>query len=131
MTASDGDGLAGVVAEPLRLRPRPPAQWEALFAGIWPVFIGADAVSAMHLPRVRRLFGDYEVVLIRDGVLVAAAWGVPLAWAGSVQDLPGGYSDSLARAVTAHDGGIEVDTLVLCAARQHGLHRVVAPCGRR
>ena len=136
--------------EPLHHRERPAEQLEALFAGGWPAFIEADALAAEHLPTVRAVFADLEVVLLRDEVPVAAAWGVPVAWDGTVPDLPGGYADSLARAVRGHRDGVGPDTLVVCAAqvrpdaggrglaaqvldgllaagRDHGLRRAVAP----
>jgi GNAT superfamily N-acetyltransferase len=146
---SDHSGHRDVI-EPMRARPRSAEQLAALFAGGWPAFIGADALAAEHLPRVRETFGDLEVVLLRDGHLVAAAWGVPIAWNGTPEDLPGGYSDALRRAVGDHQAGAQVDALVVCAAQvrpdatrrglaatlitaladagvQRGLHRVVAP----
>jgi GNAT superfamily N-acetyltransferase len=134
----------------MRSRPRPPEQLTALFAGRWPVWIDADAVATRHLPRVREAFGDLEVALLVDDVLVAAAWGVPVVWNGTVADLPRGYSDALVRAVADLDAHSEVDTLVVCAAqvrpdrtgtglasdvltalceagRSRGLHQVIAP----
>lgn len=134
----------------MRARERPAAELEALFAGGWPAFIEADERAARSLPEVRSRFADLEVALLRDGVLVAAGWGVPVRWDATVAGLPGGYSDALARAVTGHRRGVPPDTLVVCAvqvrpdaggsglasavleglvttARAAGLDRVVAP----
>ncbi|GAA1854494.1 hypothetical protein GCM10009714_39540 [Microlunatus capsulatus] len=55
-----------------------------MFAGGWPAFIEADAEAARHLPAIRATFGHLEVALLQDDVLVAAGWGVPLAWDGTV-----------------------------------------------
>ena len=101
----------------MQLRERPPAELAALFSGGWPAFIDADAVAARHLPTVRATFPDLEVALLQDDVLVAAGWGVPIAWDGTVDQLPGGYSDALARAVIEHQAAEPQDTLVVCAAQ--------------
>lgn len=103
--------------ERMGARPRADADLAALFAGGWPAFIGADALAGRHLPAVRRLFGDLEVVLLADDVPVAAAWGVPIAWTGAPEDLPAGYGDALARAVACDAAGGSPDTLVVCAAQ--------------
>jgi hypothetical protein len=42
---------------------------------------------------------------------------VPLRWDGDVDDLPGGYSDSLARGWHDYDAWAAADTLVICAAQ--------------
>jgi hypothetical protein len=107
----------GLRVEPMHLRPRPAEELAALFAGGWPAFIDADEVAARHLPTVRATFTDLEVVLLQDDVVVAAGWGVPIAWDGTVKDLPEGYSDALARAVTAHQAATSPNTLVVCAAQ--------------
>lgn len=101
----------------MHARARPAEQLEALFAGGWPAFIQTDAVAAQHVPTVRERFSDLEVVLLQDGVLVAAAWGVPISWDGTSSDLPRGYSDALIRSVAGHQCSASADTLVLCAAQ--------------
>ena len=103
--------------ESLTARDRPPQELAALFAGGWPAFIQADELAAQHLPAVRAYFSDLELVLLQGGALVAAGWGVPLAWDGTVAGLPHGYSDALARAVTGHDHGVVANTLVICAVQ--------------
>lgn len=110
---------ADLVVERFWERERPADQLTALLAGGWPAFIDADQTAAVHLPRVRQLFADWEFALIEPAgdQLVAAGWGVPLRWDGTVDSLPAGYSDSLARAVSDHDAGAPADTLVICAAQ--------------
>ena len=51
--------------------------------------------------------------------MLAAGWGVPLAWNGHPADLPGGYTDALHRALDDHDRGHTPDTFVLCAIQVH------------
>ncbi|MEO3925260.1 hypothetical protein ABGB07_15525 [Micromonosporaceae bacterium B7E4] len=49
--------------------------------------------------------------------IVAAGWAVPLRWTGAVDDLPSGYTDSLARALDAYDAGDPPNTLAILAAQ--------------
>ena len=150
---------APVVAELVGDRDRPPEQWEALFAGGWPAFVDADDVAAACLPRIRAAFDHLQVAFTRldthpaggrGAELVAAGWGVPVAWDGDPAALPSGYSDTLTRAPHDADAGATVDTLVVAAAQVRpdvaggglaaqllthlravaagrGLHKVVAP----
>lgn len=103
----------------MHARPWSAEQLAELFAGGWAAFIEADPLAARYIPRVRELFADLEIVLVdpTGDRLVAACWGVPIAWDGTVDGLPGGYADSLARAVDDHDTRAAVDTLVVCAAQ--------------
>jgi len=88
-----------------------------LFTGGWPEFIFHDQETERYLGRVRELFSDLELVLLDDEEIVAAGWAVPLRWNGRINDLPTGYSDSLARAVAVHDAGESPDTLAILAAQ--------------
>jgi GNAT superfamily N-acetyltransferase len=88
-----------------------------LFTGGWPEFIFHDKETERSIGRVRELFRDLELVLLDDGEVVAAGWAVPLRWNGQIDDLPAGYNDSLARAVSGHDAGESPDTLAILAAQ--------------
>lgn len=93
---------------------------EALFAEGFPAFITADQDAKRHIGKVRELFGDLELVLLdSDSVIVAAGWAAPVTWNGQPADLPGGYTDSLARALVGHQRGQDADTLVIMAAQVH------------
>jgi GNAT superfamily N-acetyltransferase len=106
--------------EIMTARARPDDQIEQLFGDGWPAFITADHVVTQHIGKVRRLFADLEIVLLDEGdVPVAAGWAVPLRWDGDPAHLPGGYTDSLVRAVDGHDGSERPDTLVVMAAQVH------------
>jgi len=108
------------VVEPMAARPRPDDQMGRLFADGWPAFITADQEVKRHVGRVRELFTDLELVLLdATDLIVAAGWAVPIAWSGRPADLPGGYTDSLARSLDAHDRGDRTDTLVIMAAQVH------------
>ena len=110
---------SGLRVEPMRVWGRSEAQLAALFGDGWPAFIDADLLAAQHLPVVRDTFGGLEVALLQDDVLVGAGWGVPITWSGASDQLPSGYSESLARAVSDHQSGVTPDTLVVCAAQVH------------
>jgi len=106
--------------EPMTARTRPDDQLERLFDDGWPAFITADEVAKRYIGPVRERFPDLELVLLdEDDVLVAAGWGVPVRWNGDPADLPGGYTDSLVRAVQGQDRGEDPDTLVVMAAQVH------------
>jgi GNAT superfamily N-acetyltransferase len=110
----------GLVVERMSDRPRPDEQMERLFADGWPAFITADQEVKRHIGSVRALFADLELVLIdSENVIVAAGWAVPLRWNGEPAGLPGGYTDSLARAVDGYRRGERPNTLVIAAAQVH------------
>jgi GNAT superfamily N-acetyltransferase len=95
-----------IVVEPYRARPR------ADLGGGWPEFIFHDALAARYLDDVRERYADLELAVVDDGELVGAGWGVPLAWDGTVADLPEGYGDALGRSLA----GAAPDTFAVMAA---------------
>ncbi|MFF2025711.1 hypothetical protein ACFVW2_28420 [Streptomyces sp. NPDC058171] len=99
-------------------RPDLHGQAEEIFSAGWPEFIFHDPVADRQMDRVRQWFGDLNLLLV-DGEdqIVAGGWGVPVRWNGSPEDLPGGYDDSLVRAVALHEAGGRADTLVIAAAQ--------------
>ncbi|MGX7669291.1 hypothetical protein [Plantactinospora sp. DSM 117369] len=113
-----------ITAAPLHARPRPREELAWLGDG-WPEFVFHDEGAARHLGRIRELFAGLELVLLDDAEkragngaeIVAAGWAVPLRWTGAVDDLPSGYTDSLARALDAYDAGDPPDTLAILAAQ--------------
>ncbi len=109
-----------LTVETMGARDRLDEQIEQLFGDGWPEFITADREAKQHIGTVRQLFADLElVVLDTHGVPVAAGWAVPLRWDDDPAHLPGGYSDSLVRAVEGHAGGEIPDTMVVMAAQVH------------
>lgn len=87
-----------------------------MFSARWPEFIFHDAGAAAYVRRKDDYFADLDFYLVEDSRLVGGCWAVPIAWDGSVDELPSGYTASLARAVDGHDAGIAADTLVVMAA---------------
>jgi hypothetical protein len=102
-------------------RPDLHEQAEEIFSADWPEFIFHDPVADQQMNRVRHWFGDLNLLLV-DGEdqIVAGGWGVPVRWDGSLDDLPGGYDDSLVRAVELHEANGKADTLVIAAAQVRG-----------
>ncbi|WP_405647126.1 hypothetical protein [Streptomyces uncialis] len=91
---------------------------EEIFSAGWPEFIFHDPVADQQMDRVRQWFGELNLLLV-DGEdrIVAGGWGVPVCWDGSLDDLPGGYDESLVRAVALREAGGRADTLVIAAAQ--------------
>ena len=102
---------------PVGERPDLEAQVPELFAEHWPEFIFHDLGVKPFSKRRAEYFGDLDFwALDGSGRLVGGCYGVPIAWDGTVEDLPEGYTDSLARSVNGHEEGIRPDTLVVMGA---------------
>ncbi|MEV4261103.1 hypothetical protein [Kribbella sp. NPDC049584] len=90
---------------------------ERRFVEEWPEFIFHDEGVKPYRERRVQYFPQWEFYLVSsDERLIAGCWGVPIAWDGTVADLPGGFTDSLARAVTSYEEGVVPNTFVLMAA---------------
>jgi len=119
-------------------RPWADADLEPLFEGAFPAFITADQAAKAYVGRVREWFAGLNIIAVEDGrIPVATGWAVPVRWDGSLPGLPAGYTDTLRRAVAAHETGQRPDTLVICGGIVHpertgqGLaaHLLTALCG--
>ncbi|MFI6828782.1 MULTISPECIES: hypothetical protein [unclassified Kribbella] len=87
------------------------------FAEEWPEFIFHDVEVRKYIDRRQEYFPEWEFYLVSDDErLIAGCWGVPLAWDGTVEDLPGGFTDSLVRSVLGYEEGVVPNTFVLMAA---------------
>ncbi|RZT20678.1 hypothetical protein EV649_3830 [Kribbella sp. VKM Ac-2569] len=89
---------------------------EQRFAEDWPEFIFHDEGVTPFRERRVEYFRDWEFYLVADDRLIAGCWGVPIAWDATVADLPGGFTDTLARAVTSYEENVVPNTFVLMAA---------------
>lgn len=99
-----------------RERPDLEQQAREAFRERWPEFIFHDAESKRLLPRVEGYFAEYDVLMLDGGRVVAGGWGVALRWDGTVDGLPSGYDDAMARAVAGHERGETPDTFSFMAA---------------
>ncbi len=96
-------------------RPWADRDLESLFEGAFPAFITADQEAKAYIGRVREWFTELDIIVVEDGAAaVATGWAVPVRWDGSLAGLPAGYTDTLRRAVEAHETGERPDTLVIC-----------------
>ncbi len=102
VTASDRSDLDSAAAAAFRER--------------WPEFVFHDEVSRRYVPRVEQLFTRYNIFVLDGDSVIAGGWGVPLAWDGSVADLPDGYDGALVRSVDGHESGRPPTTLSFMAA---------------
>jgi GNAT superfamily N-acetyltransferase len=90
---------------------------ERRFVEEWPEFIFHDEGVTPYRERRVEYFADWEFYLVTsDERLIGGCWGVPIAWDGTVGDLPGGFTDTLARSVTSYEKGVVPNTFVLMAA---------------
>ncbi len=96
--------------------PQYDAEAEQRFAEDWPEFIFHDEGVTPYRERRVEYFPDWEFYLVAEDRLIAGCWGVPIAWDGTVADLPGGFTDSLGRAVTSYEENVVPNTFVLMAA---------------
>jgi len=102
---------------PVAEAPELDAEAEERFVEEWPEFIFHDEGVKPYRERRVEYFPEWEFYLVtEDRRLIAGCWGVPLAWDGTVADLPGGFTDSLARSVTSYEEGVVPNTFVLMAA---------------
>jgi GNAT superfamily N-acetyltransferase len=95
----------------------------AAFREVWPEFIFHDPVSAAHIERVEQYFPRFDVMLLADGEVVAGGWGVPMAWSGTLEELPEGYDGALVRSVEGFEKGVAADTLSVMAAAVKAGHQ--------
>jgi GNAT superfamily N-acetyltransferase len=101
---------------PVAEAPQYDEEAEKRFLEEWPEFIFHDVEVKKYRDRRAEYFSDWEFYLVSDERLIAGCWGVPIAWDGTVDDLPGGFTDTLARSVTSYEAGVVPNTWVLMAA---------------
>ena len=101
---------------PSAAAPEHAAAATVMFSAGWPEFIFHDAGAAAYVDRKNEHFADLDFYLLDGDTLVGGCWAVPIAWDGSLDELPAGYTASLARAVEGREAGIVADTLVVMAA---------------
>jgi GNAT superfamily N-acetyltransferase len=102
---------------PVAEAPQYDEEAEKRFIEEWPEFIFHDAEVPKYRERRLEYFAEWEFYLVSsDERLIAGCWGVPIAWDGTVEDLPGGFTDTLARSVTSYEEGVVPNTWVLMAA---------------
>jgi GNAT superfamily N-acetyltransferase len=112
-----GRDIGCVAMEFVTAADRPDLEDEAgkAFREKWPEFIFHGA-AGKYLERVERYFARFNVLALDEGAVVAGGWGVPLAWDGTIDDLPDGYDGALARSVEGREAERVASTFVFMAA---------------
>jgi GNAT superfamily N-acetyltransferase len=140
-----GHELATLAERPDQLR-----AVERFGSSVWPEFMLKDAVSDRLWPRLADELPEYQLALLDDaGAMAAVGRSLPLAWDGSLDDLPPGWDaqfersfEDLARGVVPNAlGAIMIVTdpvrrgeglgslmvsALLSLARLHGLRALIA-----
>jgi hypothetical protein len=74
------------------------------FGDIWPEFIFHDEIARTYLDHTNTTFAHLNLYLCDEhDVLVAAGYGVPIAWDGLIETLPAGWDAALEQAVYDHE----------------------------
>lgn len=96
------------------------------FLSQWPAFMFHDPVADEHYPVMYERCPEFQFYIIDGaGSLLANGNSIPLAWDGSLEDLPGGWDEALVRgSVGAQDGTAPT---ALCALQA----TVSSRCGGR
>ena len=100
-----GDQSATLVTHAERPDLEDQAQGED-FLSQWPTFMFHDPVADEHYPIMYERCPEFQFYIIDDaGSLLANGNSIPLAWDGSLKDLPAGWDEALVRgSVGVQDG---------------------------
>lgn len=87
----------------------------------WPQSMFHDPVAAEHYPTMFGRYPDFQFY-IQDaaGTVVASGNSIPLAWNGTLDDLPTGWDDGLTRGALGVLSGVEPNTLCAIQAMISG-----------
>ena len=84
------------------------------FGDVWPEFIFHDEIARTYLHHTDTTFAHLNLYLCDENdVLVAAGYGVAIAWDGSIETLPAGWDAALEQAV--YDHGAHRTPTTFCA----------------
>lgn len=124
MTAVTGVGISGALAasgSPLpaghqlaTLAERPDLEpgVEHFGSSVWPDFMLQDPVADRCWPHLAADWPDCQLALLDSaGAMAAVARSAPLAWNGTLADLPHGWDDQCSRSVDQLERGVAPDTL--------------------
>jgi GNAT superfamily N-acetyltransferase len=118
-----------------------------LSGATFPVFMHHNEPGGRYWGRLYEDFPDFQVALVDGEELVAEAHAVPLAWDGSLEDLPSGWDEGFVRGMTSDREATALMALAISVsparqgqrlsgrmidafrdtARAAGLGRVIAP----
>ncbi len=87
------------------------------FGDAWPEFIFHDEIARMYLHHTDTIFAHLNLyVCDENDELVAAGYGVPLVWDGSIEALPKGWDAALEQAVRDYEAQRTPTTFCALAA---------------
>ena len=79
---------------------------------VWEEYLGQSRAIRAFWPRLYDDFSAYQLALCNpEGVVVAVAHAIPFRWDGSLDDLPAGVDDVLARGFREQREGVSANTL--------------------
>ena len=122
-------------------------RFEALSQRTFPSFMHHNQTGTLYWRRLVPEHPDFQLALVDDGALVAELHSLPLAWDGTLADLPAGWDDVFERSFETgrpHDSLAALAISVLPerqgegfavrmidamrdAGRSHGLRDLIAP----
>lgn len=76
-------------------------RYEELSARTFPEFMHHNEPGGRYWSRLYDEFPDFQVALVEGDELVAEAHALPVAWDGSLDDLPSGWDDAFVRGMTS------------------------------
>jgi GNAT superfamily N-acetyltransferase len=76
-------------------------RYEELSARTFPEFMHHNEPGGRYWSRLYDRFPDFQVALVEGEELVAEAHAVPVAWDGSLRDLPSGWDEAFVRGMTS------------------------------
>jgi GNAT superfamily N-acetyltransferase len=103
-------------------RPDLHPQFDDAFRSSWPEFIFHDPIARQYADMVQQRFARFDVTIVQGNMVVAGGWGVALAWDATIDDLPGGYDDTLVRTFSVDDETTR-NTLSVMAVAVHRDYR--------
>lgn len=84
----------------LKERPDLVTEMNRLHSAGWSMFMLFDTVAEQYFGELPKRFPDYQFVLLNDeDQAIACGNSVPFHWKSTMEDLPGGWDDVLARSV--------------------------------
>lgn len=97
-------------------RPELKEQTDA-FGDVWPELIFHDEIAKLYYHHTETTFAEFNLYLCdEDDTIMAAGVAVPLAWDGSLDNLPDGWDAALERSVHNHEQKVAPTTLCALGA---------------
>ena len=76
-------------------------RYEVLSSRTFPEYMQHNEPGGRFWDRLYAEFPDFQVALVDGGELLAEAHAVPLAWDGTLDDLPSGWDEGFVRGMTS------------------------------